>query len=316
MITLLTGTDNFLLTYQKRALESVFLASQPDGEVSVFDFSDDPHPSQVRRALEASEEDLFALPKLIFLRQPSLLIEDVQDALLANMVSKNHVNWVLIEPGILKKTDSYTKKLGALAGLERIVCDIPNDAERSRILDRLLSENPSVRFEAPARQLFLLRVGGDTAKLYAEFEKITLYKQEGAITNADVEVMLEPTLEDTGFQALDALARGNKEAATLLFRNLFLWKKDALPILGLCAWQIRQLILLREAYDRGVRQSGALAVEAGISPYVASKLERLLPVFPLSRLKRAHALILEYDRDIKQGLVEQGTAIDLFVWKM
>ncbi len=316
MITLLTGTDNFLLMYQKRALESAFLAGKPDGEVSLFDFSDDPHPNQVRRALEASEEDLFALPKLIFLRQPSLLTEDMQDVLLENMMAKQHVSWVLIEPGTLKKTESYTKKLGTIEKLERIICDIPNEAERSKILDRLLSENPSVRFEAPARQLFLVRVGGDTARLYSEFEKISLYKQEGAITNTDVEVMLEPTLEDTGFQALDALARGNKEAATILFRNLFLWKKDALPILGLCAWQIRQLILLREAYDRGVRHSGALAADAGISPYVASKLERLLPVFPLSRLKQAHTMILEYDRDIKQGLVEQGTAIDLFVWNM
>ncbi len=316
MITLLTGTDNFLLMYQKRALESAFLASKPDGEISLFDFADDPHPRQLRRALEASEEDLFALPKLIFLRQPSLLAEDIQDALLENILSRQTVSWVLIEPGTLKKADSYTKKLTALTGLEKIICDTPNEAERSKILDRLLSENPNVRFEAPARQLFLMRVGGDTAKLYSEFEKISLYKQDGSITSEDVEVMLEPTLEDTGFQALDALARGNKEAATLLFRNLFLWKKDALPILGLCAWQIRQLILLREAYDRGVRQSGALAADAGISPYVASKLERLLPVFPLARLKRAHTMILEYDRDIKQGLVEQGTAIDLFVWNM
>lgn len=316
MITLLTGTDNFLLTYHKRALESAFLASKPDGEVSLFDFADDPHLSQVRRALEASEEDLFALPKLIFLRQPSSLIENAQEALLTNIEARREVSWVLIEPGTFKKTDAYTKKLIALEGLEKISCDTPNEVERGRILDRLLHEQPAIRFEAPARQLFLLRVGGDTAKLYSEFEKLTLYKKEGTITSEDVEVMLEPTLEDTGFQALDELARGNKEKATLLFRNLFLWKKDALPILGLCAWQIRQLIVLRESYDHGVRQPGDLAREAGISPYVAGKLAPLLPSFSLARLKQAHALILEYDRDIKQGLVEQGTAIDLFVWKM
>ena len=316
MITLLTGTDNFLLTYQKRALESAFLASKPDGEVVLFDFADDLHPNQVRRALEASEEDLFALPKLIFLRQPSLLTEEAQEALFGGIVSKQNISWVLIEPGTLKKTDTYTKKLLAVEGLEKVICDTPNEVERGKILDRLLGENPNVRFEASARQLFLIRVGGDTARLYSEFEKLALYKQEGLITNADIEVMLEPTLEDTGFQALDALARGNKEAATLLFRNLFLWKKDALPILGLCAWQIRQLIMLREAYDQGIRQSGAMATQVGISPYVASKLSSLLPAFPLTRLRKAHALILEYDRDIKQGLVEQGTAIDLFVWKM
>jgi DNA polymerase III delta subunit len=316
MITLLTGTDNFLLMYQKRALVRAFLATQADGEVSMFDFADDAHSSQVRRALEASEEDLFAFPKLIFLRQPSALTEEAQDALLESIQTKPDTSWVIIEPGNLKKTDAYTKKLAILAELERVICDVSSESERGKVLDRLLNENPSVRFEAPARQLFLLRVGGDTAKLYSEFEKLFLYKKEGAITSTDVEVMLEPTLEDTGFQALDALARGDKPKATLLFRNLFLWKKDALPILGLCAWQIRQLILLREVYDQGVRQSEAMAREVSISPYVVSKLAPLLPAFPLTRLAQAHALILEYDRDIKQGLVEQGTAIDLFVWKM
>ncbi len=316
MITLLTGTDNFLFTYQKRAIESAFLASKPDGEVSLFDFADVSHSTQVRRALEASEEDLFSLPKLIFLRQPSLLLEQAQDILLENLALRKDVSWIILEPGTLKKTEVYTKKLAALEKIQRIVCDTPNEAERNKIFSKLLEENPTIYFDAGARQLFLSRVADDTARLYSEFEKLVTYKKEGTLTAEDVETMLEPTLEDTGFQALDALARGDKETATLLFRNLFLWKKDALPILGLCAWQVRQLIFLREAYDQGIHQSGVLARETGVSPYVASKLLAILPAFSLMRLRKAHQRILEYDRDIKQGLIEQGTAIDLFVWNI
>jgi DNA polymerase III delta subunit len=316
MITLLTGTDHFLLIHQKRALERDFLASNPDGELSLFDFSLDARPSEVRRVFEISEVDLFALPKMIFLSQVSSVEEKMRESLLEALVEKQDISWVILEPAHLKKTDVYTKQVYALKDIRVMHCDVPSEIERERILTRLIQESAGIDFDSQAKRLFLSRVGNDTAKLYSEFEKLSLYKKEGKITVEDVDTMLEPTLEDTGFQALDALAEGDKNKATVLFRNLFLWKKDALPIFGLCAWQIRQLLLLRESYDQGIKQSRELAFATGISPYVVGKFLRILPNFPLPRLKSAHAAILNYDHDIKQGLVDQGAAIDLFVWNI
>lgn len=315
MLTLLTGTDPFLLIEEKQALEKAFLKQNQEGKVSFFDFGENTHSSFVRQALEEGEEGLFVSPKCIFLRQVSLLPEEAQGSVLEVVQNKTAIEWIIIEPGSLRKTDVYVKRLMSVPALKVVAANAPSDHERHAIVQNTLKQG-GVTFDTPVERLFLERVGTDTAKLYGELQKIITYKQAGAVTKEEIEMLLEPTLEDTGFQALDAVARGDREKATLLFRNLFLWKKDALPILGLCAWQIRQIIVLREAFDRGMRQSRDLAEATGISPYVVGKLLPVLPSFPQSRLKKAHAQILTYDQDIKLGLVDQAVAVDLLVWQI
>jgi DNA polymerase III subunit delta len=318
MITLLTGPDHALLISKKRALKSAFLAHHTNGQVVEFDFSDDASARRLKVVYEASESDLFSQPKCLILDTPSMFTEDIRKALISLITEKSEqVEWILIEPGNLKKTELYTKALLSLPKIEVVHAEIPSDDERKKLIGELLSTAPEeLRLNQKATVLFLERVGKDTAKLESEIEKLIVYKGSGVITVEDVELLLEPTLEDTAFLALDALAKGEREKATLLFHNAFLWKKDALPILGLCTWQIRQLILLREVYDTGVRQDRILANQSGVSPFVASKLSRVLESFPLSRLKQAHALIREYDSGIKRGLIEQGVAIDLLAWKI
>lgn len=315
MLTLLTGADPFLFIVEKQALEKAFLAKHPAGEASLFDFGETQQLGFVRRALEEGEGGLFSAPKMIFLRQPSLLSEEAQKSVLETVQEKEDVEWVIIEPGLLKKADEYTKRLMSIPGLTTILANTPSENERRNIIQTKTQE-AGVHLDARGEKIFLERVGNDTARLYGELEKIITYKQTGTVTREEIEMLLEPTLEDTGFQALDALARGDREKATLLFRNLLLWKKDALPILGLCAWQIRQIIVLREAFDTGMRQARDLSQATSISPYVVGKLLPVLPSFPLSRLKKAHAQILTYDHDIKLGLVDQLVAIDLLVWQI
>jgi DNA polymerase III delta subunit len=318
MIALVTGPDLYLLLKQKRALKSAFLSKNSTGQTTEFDFSDDASARRLKSVFEASEVDLFSQAKCIVLNQPSLLIEAARTELLKEIADKkNTLDWIIIEEGNLKKTELYTKALLALPEVLLYQCDIPSDDARRKIVQSVLGENGNrVSFEREAERVFMERVGKDTAKLYSELEKVLVYKETGQVSISEVEMLLEPALEDTAFLALDVLARGDQKQAALLFRNALLWKKDALPILGLCVWQIRQLIMLREAYDQGIRQDRMLAEASGVSPFVASKLARVLGEFPLERLRRAHATIRGFDSDIKRGLIDQGTAIDLLAWKI
>ena len=318
MIALVTGPDLYLLLKQKRALKSAFLSENSMAQVVEFDFSDDASSKRLKAVFEASEVDLFSQAKCIVLNQPSLLIEAARIELLKEVGDKkNALDWIIVEEGNLKKTELYTKALLALPEIRVYQCDIPSDDVRRKIFQGILEENgKSVFFTREAERVFMERVGKDTAKLYSELEKLLIYKESGEVSVSEVEMLLEPALEDTAFLALDVLARGDQKQAALLFRNALLWKKDALPILGLCVWQIRQLIMLREVYDQGIRQDRMLAEASGVSPFVASKLTRVLGDFPLERLKKAHATIRGFDSDIKRGLIDQGTAIDLLAWKI
>ncbi|MCW1888070.1 MAG: DNA polymerase III subunit delta [Candidatus Moranbacteria bacterium] len=317
MIALVTGPDLYLLLKQKRALKSAFLSENRASQIVEFDFSDDASSRRLKAVFEASEVDLFSQAKCLILNQPSLLIETARTELLKEIEEKKDaLDWILVEEGNLKKTELYTKALLALPGIKIYQCDVPSDDARRKIFQTILRENGRVSFAREAEKVFFERVGKDTAKLYTELEKILTYKEVGEVTLSEVELLLEPALEDTAFLALDALSRGDKKQAALLFRNALLWKKDALPILGLCVWQIRQLIFLREAYDQGIRQERMLAEASGVSPFVTSKLARVLGEFPLARLKQAHEVIRGFDTDIKRGLIDQGTAVDLLAWKI
>lgn len=316
MPTLITGKDTFRVLQQKKALKEAFLKRVPHGQVEGFDFEERSEKEYVRAAREAKEGGLFAESKMIFLEKVSLLPESLQDTLLEVLQEKNgNVEWVIVESGTLKKTDVYTKKILAIPGIEVAIFDFPTP-EETHLLLQVLNQECRVKFTAGAERLFLSRVGNNTAKLHHEHAKLVAYKEGGQITEEDIALLLEANLEDTGFQALDALSRGDRKRATLLFRELLLWKKDVLPIMGLMAWQVRQLLLLREAFDNGGRDAKTLATASGISPYTATKLLPVLSTFPLSRLKKAQRLLSQYDGDIKQGALDQSVALDILIWKI
>ncbi|MBP6889582.1 MAG: DNA polymerase III subunit delta [Candidatus Moranbacteria bacterium] len=322
MLYFLHGEDEVRVGDRRRELMDGFRKKYPTGEIQIFDFEDTGTPEAIRFACSACDQGLFATPKLVVWLHPFVLKEG-EEALkkfLARFVKEPPVDisLLLIAPGKIKKTHPIAtfllKKSDRIEGidllsgmqLERYVVSLLRDFEKN------LSINHS------ALRTLLKAVGSDMLLLKQEVARLATYRGTGMITNEDVTLFLRPSVETSVFQALDAMSRGEKEKALLLFaqEQAGTSKQDAVyGLLSMCAWQLRRLIQIREVFDRGIRDSAGIARETKLPSFAIQNTLRSLGNLPLSRLTAGLILLADMDAALKIGTLDPGVALDTFVWK-
>jgi DNA polymerase III delta subunit len=102
---------------------------------------------------------------------------------------------------------------------------------------------------------------------------------------------------------------------------LFLFHREASgaegahPVLAMCAWQARRLLLVREMRDKGMRHAQDIAAETKLPPFAVEKMLGTIDHFPLARIKKGLSLLSDFDTELKQGGRDPLVALDLFIWK-
>ena len=320
MILFLHGEDEFLVGRRKRALVSAFVKKYTSGEVFTFDFEDQGTAQDVKRALDACEGGLFAVEKMVVFLHPFVL-GDTSEKLLVSFLKEQVAQLpektilLFVHTGKIKKTHPLTKALLAQTDKEEVYDTLDGRALRNLITKELASFNSNVQFDARALESFLALTSGDTAKMMTEMEKLATFKSEGLITAEDIEALLSVPEEMNIFNALDALGRGDKKQALLLFRKESEKSEGVFPVLSMCAWQVRRLLLVREAYDKGIRRPADIAAATKLPPFTVQKAMATIEHFPLSRLKKGLTLLSDIDIALKQGKADPEVSLDFFVWK-
>lgn len=323
MILFLHGADDFLVNRRRRALQAAFVKKYPEAEVFVFDFEDQGGSESVRRALAACAAGLFATRKLVVFLHPFAL-EEAEGKMFLDFLkdfvkTDNPATLLCVAPEKIRKTQSVAsfllKKSDQTEAFEKL--DEKDTAGLTRRIEQELKALGMDATFAPAGlRAFVAAVGNDSARAVSELEKLVAYKAGGSIEAEDVTMLVAARKEEAIFQALDALGRGDKKQALFLLRREAEKPEGVYPVWGMCAWQVRQLIRVREPYDRGARQAGAVALQAKLSPYVAQKLLSVIAAFPMERLRRGLALLSDSDTRMKTGALDPLVALDLFVWKL
>jgi DNA polymerase III delta subunit len=117
------------------------------------------------------------------------------------------------------------------------------------------------------------------------------------------------------FHALDALGRGDRKRALFLFRTETEKGEGVYPVLSMCAWQVRRLLLVREAFDKGIRRATDIVSATKLPPFTVQKALSTIEYFPLMRIKNGLTLLSDIDTALKQGKADPETSLDIFVWK-
>lgn len=320
MLIFLHGEDDFLVGRRKRALVQAFVKKYAAAEVFTFDFEDQGRPEDVKRALDACEGGLFAAEKMVVFLHPFVLGE-AAEKLLATFL-KEHAAQLLertillfVHVGKIKKTHPIAKLLLAKMDKEEVYDAIDGRALQNFIEKELKFFNDQVTFEPQALQMFLALTGGDMARMLSEMEKLATFKNAGVINKEDIEQLLSVPEENLIFNALDALGRGDHKSAILLFRKEADKSEGVYPVLSMCAWQVRRLLLVRDACDRGIRRPADIVAATKLPPFTVQKAVAVIDRFPLPRLKKGLALLSDIDTALKQGKADPETSLDLFVWK-
>ncbi|MGK2848462.1 MAG: DNA polymerase III subunit delta [Minisyncoccota bacterium] len=320
MIFFLHGEDAFRLNERRGALQKIFFKKYPDGECSIFDFEDQNSPDDVRRAFAFCEADLFSNQKMAVFLHPSALNEAGREALLLFLESfikkpAQLTTVVLTHPQKIKKTDTFIQKLLQLTDQEEVFLQPDIKQMAVYVKNELARRDPIARFSQEALMLFVTSVGVDMARMHTELEKLTLFKPGALLTVDDIRLFVGRTQEKIVFEALDALARGERKLALLLFHQEASGVDGAYPLLAMCAWQIRRLILVREVYEHGTRHLADIASQTALPPFAIQKILTTMDAFPLKRLKKGLAFLADIDIECKSGRADPLISLDMFVWR-
>lgn len=323
MIILLHGEDDFLLHRRRMALQKSFAKKYTHADIFTFDFEDQNASEYVRRAFSTCDGGLFSSEKMVIFLHPYALHDTEQEALIEFLKTheknmEEQTILVFVQPGKIKKTDPLTKAFLKVVDKEEafLKLDEKNIAVLMKFVEKELAVLDSgVTFSREALRMFVNIVGSDTARVVSELTKLVAYKGSGTIEVSDVTLLIEGGRESAIFEALDTLSRGDKNRALILLNQETEGADGVYPVLSMCAWHLRRLLLVREAYDNGMRQAGEIASVTKLAPFVVQKALLAINTVPNARLKNGLAMLSDFDTKLKTGGMDPSVALNLFVWK-
>lgn len=317
MLYLFSGTDNFRIMTQAKALEQDFFRSHSDGERLVLDLEEKWDEEVRSRLVSTLSPGLFATSYFVLIRGGEVL-EEKSGAALADILKgrDSSVSIVLTYAlGGKKKLPKWWVALAQEQGNEEKTFAPFSPVECGQYIETVLKNfDPALAIEPSAKTFLVEALAHDTGRLTQELERLALLAKDGKITRMAAEEHIFSNREAVTFQALDALVRGDRARAIALFRREEKEPDAPFALLGLCAWQVRRLIAIKELSLEG-RPAADIARELKTSPYPIQKTLPLVSRFSVERLRHALTLLADFDQALKTGRLQPGVALDLFVWK-
>lgn len=152
---------------------------------------------------------------------------------------------------------------------------------------------------APELCTYLLQQCGlSMTRLDGEIQKICAFSGAETVVRADIDAVVEPTLDAVAFQLTDALAQRDFGAALERLQVLLKMQTEVIPIVAAVGAQMRRLNAAKilQAEGKGAQELASLC---GIAPYAAGKTMTLSRRFSERFCRQAMLLCCQTDYQIK-----------------
>ncbi|MFN8559150.1 MAG: DNA polymerase III subunit delta [Dehalococcoidia bacterium] len=147
----------------------------------------------------------------------------------------------------------------------------------------------------------------------AEIEKLSLYAAGERITEQDVRRLTAAALESRAYLLADKVMERRAGEALAVLEELLAGGRPVAVLLSTIATRVRQLILLRYLSEQRVPRGEIQQRLAVRSDWQFDRLHEQAMRLPLPRLEAAHERLLDTDRAIKSGRMDETTAIEILV---
>ncbi len=301
MITTLTGSNALELKAHLKQMVDGFVAEHGDLAVERLD-GEDLDKGRLQDALQTLP--FLAARKLVIIRELSKnkALANGIDKLLADVPDSIEV--ILHEPK-LDKRGSYYKTLKKLTDFKEFTEMDANHlvgwlTERARAAGGALTA-------ADARYL-IDRVGPNQLLLANELDKLLAYNSK--VTRANIELLSEPTPQSTVFQLLEAAFAGNGKRTLELYRDQRRQRVEPAAIMGMIAWQLHVLAVVKAAGDR---EADEIAKDAALNPFVVRKTMGIARRLSFEQIKRYVAEATELDGRLKSQPIDADEAMENYL---
>ncbi len=297
MILTLFGDDNFGLRAELTRLVAEFVARHGDLALERIDGDE-----------ATSEHILDALQNLPFLADAKMvvveslekhkeLIEKLAE-IMPNIPDATTVIFVQPKPD---KRAQYYKSLQKNTTCKEF--SAANERDLSGwIVERAKHANGEIsRTDA---NYLAARVGVNKSLLANEIEKLTTYNPK--ISRAAIDDLCEPLPQSTIFQLLDAAFAGNTKQMMEIYEDQRKQRVEPMAIIGMIAWQLNILAIVKTAGDRSVDE---IAKAAKLNPFVVRKSMSVANKLSLAQLKKLIKDCAELDVRLKSEPINADDAI-------
>ena len=179
------------------------------------------------------------------------------------------------------------------------------------VLGRIKKENKKITKKTLER--FLSAAGNDMDRISNELEKLLSYTEgTDAITDADVDAVCAPLIEDRAFQMIDAVAAGERSKVLSCYNDLLLLKESPLRILSLLSRQFHQLLVAKQMKSAG-KHVREIAGVLKIPVFAAGKCVTASDAFKLLQIQEALAACADTEEEIKSGRIKDQIGVELLL---
>lgn len=318
MIYFYYGDDEYGLEEKLKLFKERYLSRFSSGlNFLKVDFSEE-NLERFRKAVES--HSMFEEKKLIFAQDVFALKKDSWENLSKlirdkDLIRANDVVVVFYERR--GKKELYKKSAKAFGWFEKNAsCQEFAQPTGEALVRRLKNQvaKKGAKISDQTLRMLIKRVGENTIRLANELEKLTIYKQNETVTMADVELLSSPEIEANIFKTIDALAKRDLARAISQLHDHWANGDDPLGILGMFAYELRVLVLLRESLEKK-EDTQELTKIFKIHPFVIKKNRAFAQNFTLDELKRMYRELAKADLAIKTGTKEPQEALEDFILK-
>ena len=156
---------------------------------------------------------------------------------------------------------------------------------------------------------------GTMTALGSEIRKLVAYSGADTVCKADIDAVVEPTLDAQAFRMTDQLSTGNYSAALQTLQKLFKMQEEPLLILGAVGANYRRLSTARTLLDHG-RPVSELQKLCGIGEYPAKKTMDAARRYRPEFLAKASSLIMETDYQMKTSFDDSQRLLELLILQL
>lgn len=297
MIEVVIGTNTMAIRSAVRQRITAFADMYDQTAIEQYD-AESLTPAQLPQILQAMP--FLSEKRMVVLRNLSadkLLAEKLQDVLTD---TQDSTDVLVVETAPDKRTALY-KFL--LKQPHVVRCDELDGAGLGRwLVDEATARGGSVS-TADARYL-IERVGTNQLQLSHELDKLLAY--DSKITRQQIDLLTERSPQSTVFELLDAVFAGNRQRAMALYAEQRALRVEPQAILGMIAWQLHILALVKAAGDRSPEE---IARDAKLSPFVVKKSLGMVRTVPLRTIRDWVDAALQLDTDLKRKPIPADDAL-------
>lgn len=190
-------------------------------------------------------------------------------------------------------------------GATVVDCSPLNEFEIGRIIDEKL-KGSKVTLSSSARLKLINFSNFNLTKIIGEIEKLKAYKEEGEVSEQDIEKLVSKDSEYQVFELTQAIANGDSGKAVEILNNLMVKEKSAYSMIIPLYNNFKRALYI--SINRSLSDKD-LAAYLQIKEFAVKMLRAQTRVFSAVELKNITHSLFKLDENIKQGKIKEEVGL-------